>query len=411
MAGQLQLLTNYEESKPDIIFIDPSGNLVNRNVASKVYHLLNDIRDSMARDIHNYSGSLGEYFNQQYRRKMDEHSLSNFSLARPLLQWYHRFRNEDSPNSWFETSSCGETEYLECEKSQLWSWKFGGYATVFDLLMQSIPDPKEELPVKYKIHYHNEVAKIKWDNLPEEYMNKVIVECSDGISYLADFVLVTVSLGVMKEKAQTMFQPVLPSTKLNAIKGLGFGVVDKIFLKFPHRWWPDNYTNFGFLWPHDDACNLNSVKQEDCWDRALNKFSEVDNLPLILCGWLSGPAARYMEQLSDEEVKHKVVQLLDRFIGKTFNVTVPAPDLFLRSAWSSDPHFRGSHSFYSTETEKIGVSAAQLAEPVTNKNRKPVLLFAGEATHTSHYSTVHGAIESGWREAERIIELSKLWKQ
>lgn len=65
MASQLQLLTNYEESKPDIIFIDPSGNLVNRNVASKVYHLLNDIRDSMARDIHNYSGSLGEYFNQQ----------------------------------------------------------------------------------------------------------------------------------------------------------------------------------------------------------------------------------------------------------------------------------------------------------------------------------------------------------
>jgi monoamine oxidase len=36
-----------------------------------------------------------------------------------------------------------------------------------------------------------------------------------------------------------------------------------------------------------------------------------------------------------------------------------------------------------------------------------VLLFAGEATHSSYYSTVHGAIESGWREAERIIELYK----
>jgi hypothetical protein len=72
------------------------------------------------------------------------------------------------------------------------------------------------------------------------------------------------------------------------------------------------------------------VKQEDCWDRAMFEFAEVDNLPLILRGSLSGPAARYMEQLSDEEVKHKAVQLLDRFIGKTFNVTVPAPDLFLR---------------------------------------------------------------------------------
>lgn len=83
---------------------------------------------------------------------------------------------------------------------------------------QSIPDPKKELPVKHKIHYLNEVAKLKWDNLPEEYVNKVIVECSDGTSYLADFVIITVSLGVMKEKVQTMFQPMLPSSKLNAVE-------------------------------------------------------------------------------------------------------------------------------------------------------------------------------------------------
>lgn len=72
----------------------------------------------------------------RYRRKLNEHSLSNLSLARPLIQWYHKFRNEeDGANSWFETLSCGEIEYLECEKSQLWTWKSGGYATVFDLLM------------------------------------------------------------------------------------------------------------------------------------------------------------------------------------------------------------------------------------------------------------------------------------
>jgi monoamine oxidase len=36
-----------------------------------------------------------------------------------------------------------------------------------------------------------------------------------------------------------------------------------------------------------------------------------------------------------------------------------------------------------------------------------VLLFAGEATHSSYYSTVHGAIESGWREAKRLAEFYK----
>lgn len=52
-------------------------------------------------------------------------------------------------------------------------------------------------------------------------------------------------------------------------QGLGFGVVDKIFLKFPHRWWPDNYTNFGFLWPHDDACNLNSVSDNTTMEKII----------------------------------------------------------------------------------------------------------------------------------------------
>lgn len=34
-----------------------------------------------------------------------------------------------------------------------------------------------------------------------------------------------------------------------------------------------------------------------------------------------------------------------------------------------------------------------------------LVLFAGEATHSKHPSTVHGAIDSGWREANRLMEL------
>lgn len=38
---------------------------------------------------------------------------------------------------------------------------------------------------------------------------------------------------------------------------------------------------------------------------------------------------------------------------------------------------------------------------------QPVVLFAGEATHPSFYSTTHGALLTGNREAARIC---KFWK-
>lgn len=49
-------------------------------------------------------------------------------------------------------------------------------------------------------------------------------------------------------------------------------------------------------------------------------------------------------------------------------------------------------------------STSILAEPVYDQNSKPIVQFAGEATHDHYYSTVHGAVETGWREAQRIID-------
>lgn len=76
-----------------------------------------------------------------------------------------------------------------------------------------------------------------------------------------------------------------------------------------------------------------------------------------------------------------------------------------RSKWGTDPHFLGSYSFPSLKGDAIGASASTLAQPILDYDSQPIIQFAGEATHTKYHSTVHGAIETGWCQAQKLIDL------
>lgn len=75
--------------------------------------------------------------------------------------------------------------------------------------------------------------------------------------------------------------------------------------------------------------------------------------------------------------------------------------------WHSNPHFRGSYSHYTLKTVALDASPSKIAEPINDLNGKPKVQFAGEATSSKYFGNVHGAIETGWREATRLIDLYK----
>lgn len=69
---------------------------------------------------------------------------------------------------------------------------------------------------------------------------------------------------------------------------------------------------------------------QKCWVQDVVLFQDVDNQPLVLSAWLSGSAARHMEQLSEEEIKQEIFHFISRLMGTALNVTVPSPALILR---------------------------------------------------------------------------------
>lgn len=84
-------------------------------------------------------------------------------------------------------------------------------------LQKRFPNPKEELPIMNNTILNSEVKLIYND----EKSDKVIVTTQDAI-YSANHVIVTVSLGVLKEKHTRIFYPPLPNEKIKTINVRSF---------------------------------------------------------------------------------------------------------------------------------------------------------------------------------------------
>src|SRR5579859_1702077 len=64
----------------------------------------------------------------------------------------------------------------------------------------------------------------------------IMVKSTTEEIFYADAVIVTVPLGCLKRNAIT-FIPALPQRIKSAISNLGYGILERIFLRFPRAWW------------------------------------------------------------------------------------------------------------------------------------------------------------------------------
>ncbi|RAK74252.1 putative lysine-specific histone demethylase Aof2 [Aspergillus fijiensis CBS 313.89] len=269
---------------------------------------------------------------------------------------------------------------FEGEHSQV----IGGY--------QQLPYGLWSLPTKLDVHPNKVVCRISYDQTGRG-KQKAHIQCEDGESFMADKVVFTGSLGVLKHRS-IQFSPPLPEWKLGAIDRLGFGVMNKVILVFDQPFWDTERDMFGLL---REPQNRDSMRQED-YSANRGRFylfwncMRTTGLP-VLIALMAGDAAHQAECTPDAEIIAEVTSQL-RNVFK--HVAVPDPLETIITRWASDKFTRGSYSFVAAHS--LPGDYDLMAQSIGN------LHFAGEATCGTHPATVHGAYLSGLRAASEIID-------
>ncbi|KAF2485706.1 amine oxidase [Neohortaea acidophila] len=309
----------------------------------------------------------------------------------------------------------------------------GGQVFLQDGYLAIVQEIAKPLIDAGSIHTGVEVQQIDWT------ANPISVVTSKGV-YHAKNVVCTIPLGVLKHRIREstsslpLFNPSLPKEKTQAISSLGFGTLDKVFLVYSEPWWTMDpfksivkkgvYRRPFTSGKDEDSDSGNGSQEPDSFmgfthelaGFSISQSGEVTIGPRLLsivnlhslcgfpalCAFLSCSNAAQMEALSDE----KVAAIVQRSLTAWFGRSLPKPDAVHLTRWASDPYALGSYTHMITGSSKTE-HREEFQKPLGNEHGGQ-LSFAGEHTSKNHFATVHGALLSGWREADNIISSAGL---
>lgn len=184
--------------------------------------------------------------------------------------------------------------------------------------------------------------------------------------------IVTVSTGVLAAQ-QIHFEPALPDWKRDAIENLPLGSCTRVALSFDSQPFHDLPGEFTVVSNGDEPLHF---RNRPCG----HDYIEVA---------AGGRIAAWMEKSGEQATIDYILGKLRHVAG---NKAMPQPTLRIVSAWNGDPLTSGAYS---------------CARPGAHRQRETLrlplderLFFAGEATSSDYYASVHGAYFSG-RDAAR----------
>lgn len=205
-----------------------------------------------------------------------------------------------------------------------------------------------------KLETFNECVSEKLSEISDNRETDTVeVICENGIKFYANHIICTIPLGVLKEKAATLFSPKLPQDKLDSINKLLFGTVDKIYLDYSRPLLNGNISEVMLLWDNEgDETNL-----EENWFKKIYAFSKVTET--LIQGWVSGKEAKYMETLPSNVVGEKCTEILRKFLNDPY---IPLPKFCTFSKWYSREYSRGSYTAIAVGASQMDIKC--IAQPL-----------------------------------------------
>ena len=225
--------------------------------------------------------------------------------------------------------------------------------------------------VKHKIQYNSPVNTIDYSG------NNVIVKTSNGKTYEADRILVTVSIGVLKSNLIT-FIPEMNKENRKAIESITFHPGFKVAMKFSEKFYPDAIT-----------CKVENG-EKGFYDIAFKKDVQTNVLGFLCTG---NETQKYYNLKSEQEIISSLLEELDEmFDGKAS--TFYSGEYILEN-WGQHKFTQGAWT-QAIQEKKSTLKA--INQPLDNK-----VYFAGEIYDPYQQMGVPGAILSGYYSIDKLL--------
>ncbi len=224
------------------------------------------------------------------------------------------------------------------------------------------------------IHLSEAVTNIRWKK------GEVKARTAGERILEAGKLITTLPVGLWhRDPVPVRFSPGIPE-KVRAYRQIGYGPVIKIILIFKRNFWKEKYGNAGFF--------LTGQAIPTWW----TQFPIA--LPM-LTGWLGGPAAKKINDLSQKEILNIALASLSTAFEldqKKLNILLAESFIY---DWQQDEFSAGGYSYSMVGSQK---AKTELGRPVER-----TLYFAGEALYAGTLQgTVEAALESGREVARKI---------